>query len=232
MAAMAGIRRGLSGAVVALALGGLGGAALAGCGGSETKTETVSGGPTANTTATTPPTSTTSTSTARTTTTSTSTGAETAPTSTAGGTSAEGTHSAPEPAFTEQEAHTEGLKEAVSVLTAHGYSPNDTSQYNPKQTLRVLIGTKSASSEGYDQQAFFFIDGRYIGTDTKLPSASIKVVSQSDTEVTLAYALYNKGAPLSAPSGTADVTFQLNDGKLGAAGTIPPTESATGAGRL
>ena len=67
--------------------------------------------------------------------------------------------------------------------------PKDTSDYHPGQTLRVLVGTRTGSGDGYGQQAFFFVDGRYIGTDTKDPSAHVKVTSQSDTEVTLAYPL-------------------------------------------
>ena len=64
-----------------------------------------------------------------------------------------------------------------------GYTPNDTSEYHPDQTLRVLLGTRTGSADGYDQRAFFFLDGKYIGTDASQPSASIRVVSQSDTEV-------------------------------------------------
>ncbi len=90
----------------------------------------------------------------------------------------------------------------------------------------MLIGTKAASSDGYDQQAFFFVGGHYIGTDTKEPSASVKVLAQSDTEVTLGYALYRAGDPLASPSGgQATVHFQLNNGQLAALNPIPPASS-------
>ena len=49
------------------------------------------------------------------------------------------------------------------------------------------------SGDGYGQQAFFFVNGRYIGTDASRPSATLRVVSQGDTEVTLAYPLYRNG---------------------------------------
>ena len=76
-----------------------------------------------------------------------------------------------------------------------GYTPNDTSQYHPNQTLRVLVGTRTGSGDGYGQQAFFFVDGRYIGTDTSQPSATREGRDrQGDTEVTLAYPLYRKQA--------------------------------------
>ncbi len=103
-------------------------------------------------------------------------------------------------------------------MRAHDYTPNDTSQYHSDQTLRVLVGTRTGSADGYSQQAFFFVDGRYLGTDTKLPSATVKVIGQADTEVTLGYALYRKGDALVNPSGgEAHVTFQLEQRQAGGA---------------
>ncbi|HKH79015.1 MAG TPA: LppP/LprE family lipoprotein [Solirubrobacteraceae bacterium] len=218
------MRRDRSAALAALALT----AALAGCG-SQTKTVSVAESPPASQTSATASTATSSSTPTKTAPASTAP----APTSTAGGAAAPGgARTAPEPAFTHQQAHAEGLSEAVGVLKARGYTPNETSQYHSNQTLRVLIGTKSESSDGYDQQAFFFLAGRYIGTDTKQPSATVKVVSQSDTEVTLAYPLYRSGDPLANPSGgQAIVHFQLNDGKLTPLQEIPPASSASGLSR-
>ncbi len=142
------------------------------------------------------------------------------------------THTAPEPAFTQQESHAEGAGAAAALLRARGYTPNDTSEYHDTQTLRVLIGTRSGSGDGYGQQAFFFVGGRYIGTDTKEPSATIKVLSQRDTEVTLAYPLYRSGDPLSTPSGgQATVRFELNNGKLVPVGRIPSASRSAGLSR-
>jgi hypothetical protein len=228
---MAVMKRKLIGELAALALACLAGA-LSGCG-SQTKTVSVAGAPSTaqDTTAGTTTQSTTSAPSTATTTTSTATN----PTSSAGGTSTPGgTRTAPEPAFAEQEKHDEGegLSEAAVVLKAHGYTPSDTSQYHPQQTLRVLVGTQGGSASGYGQQAFFFVDGRYIGTDTKEPSATVQVVSQNDTEVTLAYPLYRPGDQLSSPSGgQATVRFALNDGKLMALDPIPPAHSSTGLSR-
>jgi hypothetical protein len=104
---------------------------------------------------------------------------------------------------------------AVAAVKNQGYTPNDTSEYHPGQTLRVLVGTRTGSADGYDQRAFFFVDGKYIGTDASQPSASVRVVDQSDTEVVLAYPLYRPHNPLCCPAGgQATVHFQLNDGKL------------------
>ncbi len=188
--------------------------AVLGCG-SQTKTVAAAGPPVpAQSTA---PTTRQTTSQASTTTTATP-----AQSTTNGGTSAP-TRTAPEPAFAQKESQADGAAAAAAVLRAHGYIPSDPSEYHSEQTLRVLIGTRTGSGDGYGQQAFFFVDGRYIGTDTKEPSAKVKVLSQSDTEVTLAYPLYRSGDPLSSPSGgQATVQFQLNNGKLAPLGRIPP----------
>jgi hypothetical protein len=215
-------------ALAALALGASTGALLGGCG-SQTKTVSVAGTP--------PQSQTTGTSSQPSTTTATAaqTSTATAPaqTGTAGGTPApSATHTAPEPAFAQQEPNAQGASDAASVVRARGYTPNEISQYHPNQTLRVLVGTRTGSSDGYGQQAFFFVDGRFIGTDAKEASATVRVVAQSDTEVTLAYPLYRRNDPLSSPSGgQATVRFQLNNGMLTPLGSIPPASSTTGLSR-
>jgi hypothetical protein len=118
------------------------------------------------------------------------------------------------------------------VVRTHGYAPDDTSQYHPEQTLGVLVGTRSPSGDGYGQRAFFFVDGRYIGTDSTQPSAKLRVVSQSDTQVTLAYPLYRAHDALCCPSGgEARVTFELDNGKLTPLEPIPPSSSGAGLSR-
>jgi LppP/LprE lipoprotein len=201
----------LLGAIFAAAL------LLAGCGGG-TKTETVADTPL--------PAETTTSATPKTKTSTTTSTPATTPTSTTttpsehGGTSAPTTtRTAPAPAFTHEGTATsttaEGLSAAEAVLRAKGYTATATSEYHSDQTLRVLVGTGSAEAGG--QHAFFFVGGRYIGTDAKQPSASIHVVSQSDTEVALAYSL--------SGGGQATVRFQLNDGKLVPLDPIPSASS-------
>jgi hypothetical protein len=206
-------------AALALALGVGGGTLISACG-SQTKTVSVAGAPpvtqTTATQSTTPKATATSPA-------STSTSATPAPST---------TRSAPEPAFTQHEAPSEAASAASAVLRAKGFTANDPSEYHANQTLRVLIGTRSGSGDGYGQQAFFFVDGHYIGTDAKEPSAKIKVTSQSDTAVTIAYPLYRHNDPLCcATGGQASVTFQLNNGKLSPVGTIPPSSSTSGLSR-
>ena len=195
----------------------VGAVALGGCGSGQTKTVSVSGSPTPAT----------GTATTHTGPAASATVPSTSATSTSGQGNGEATRTAPAPAFTKQTATGEGLGAALAVVKAHGYTAGDTSDYRPDQTLRVLVGTRTGSADGYGQQAFFFVDDRYIGTDTSEPSAAIKVLSQSDTEVTLAYPLYRAHDPLCCPgAGQATVRFQLNNGRLVALDPIPPASSA------
>ncbi|HEU0250190.1 MAG TPA: LppP/LprE family lipoprotein [Solirubrobacteraceae bacterium] len=147
-------------------------------------------------------------------------------------TPAQGTRTATAPAFTKETSGGEGVDQAVAVVKAHGYTPDDTASYHPNQTLQVLVATRTGSADGYAQQAFFFVDGRYLGTDTSTPSAGIKLVSQGDTEATLAYRLYRPGDPLCcARGGEATVRFALNNGRLVPLDPIPPANSSTTASR-
>lgn len=229
-----------------LGLGALAGILLAGCGGG-TKTVSVSSSAQASTAATQPTVTTRSTPAAShppTTTKSQASPTETTGTTAAGGTAAGATgpsttRTAPEPAFTNHgggtsagEAAGSEVAAAVAAVKAQGYTPNDAAEYHPHQTLTVLLGTRTGSADGYDQRAFFFEDGRYIGTDSSQPSASMRVVSQGETEVVIAYALYRSHDPLCCPSGgQATVHFQLDDGQLTPLQPIPPTQSATGLSR-
>jgi hypothetical protein len=227
------MRRGLL-LVVTLVWGSAGGALLGGCGGSGTKTVSVSDSA--------PPASTsTGTNTAagqpQANTTSTGTTPKSPISTTPESPSSSSTRTSPEPAFAQHaggnsESPSQSTNAAAAVVRAHGYTPNATSDFHPSQTLGVMVATKTGSGDGYDQQAFFFVNGKYIGTDTAQPSASVKIVSQSETEVTLAYPLYRAHDPLCCPGGgQAAVHFQLNDGKLTPVGQIPPASSASGLSR-
>jgi hypothetical protein len=210
---------------------GLGAGALVGCGSAATKTVSIAESPAPSSTS-----SSTSTRTATATATAPARTTATTPTTTAGaggGTPAPNTttRSAPEPAFTETAPQGEAVSAAVAVVQARGYMVRNPGEYHPNQTLRVLIGTRTGSSDGYGQRAFFFVEGRYIGTDTKLPSATVRVVSQADTEVVLAYPLYRAGDSLCCPASQALVHFQLDNGQLTPVGQIPPASSTTGYSR-
>lgn len=123
------------------------------------------------------------------------------------------TRTATAPAFASTTNAASGVASALAVLQNRGYSALDPAQYQPSNTLQVLVGRGAGG-----QLAFFFIDGQYIGTDTRVPSAAISVVSSNDTEVTLAYALTH---PDGSSAGTANVTYALNNGMLSPEGPIP-----------
>ena len=143
------------------------------------------------------------------------------------------TRTAPEPAFAQGQEPAQQAKAATGAVLARGYTPDDPSEYHPNQTLGVLVGTRTGSADGYNQQVFFFVDGRFIGTDTREPSAAVKVVSQNDTEAVVSYALYRPNDPLSSPSaGHATVRFQLDNGHLMPVGKIPPVRSQQAPSRL
>jgi LppP/LprE lipoprotein len=202
-------------------LGATGGALLGGCG-SGTTTVSVSSAPPSSLQTSTASTSATTTQSTQTTSTSTTSSSST-------------THTASEPAFvghTGQGGSSSGSAAAEQTLRAHGFTATNVSDYHPKQTLGVLVGRLSGSGDGYGQQAFFFVNGKYIGTDARQLSAGIHVLSQSDTEVTLAYSLYRPHDPLCCPGGgQARVRFQLDNGKLTPLDPIPPTDSKTGTSR-
>lgn len=145
---------------------------------------------------------------------------------------ASSTRTSSAPAFTHQEGEEPTLAEAVATVTSHGYTPNDTSEYQPQHTLRVLTATKAGTGGSYQQRAFFFVDGRYIGTDSSQPSGSVRVVSQGETSVTLSYGLYSSGESLCCPGSQATVRFQLDNGQLQALDPIPPAHSESGLSRF
>ncbi len=194
-------------------------ALLAACG-STTTTVTAASAPTQSSPATTTTATATATSTASTTATTpapTTSTSETATRSTA--------RTAPEPAFTQQETHAEGLPGALATVRSLGYTPQNPSEYHAEQTLRVLIGTRTSSGRG--QLAFFFAGNHYLGTDVRVPSTRISIPTQGETEVTVAYALFRQGSP----AGQSSVRFQLNNGRLQALDPIPPALSGTTPGR-
>jgi hypothetical protein len=111
---------------------------------------------------------------------------------------------------------------AIAKVRALGYVPDDPPQWNETQTLRVLVATRKGSGDGYAKRAFFFVGRRYIGTDTSQDSAGIRVDGQSDTTITLAYALYGPNDALCCPGGKAAVRYHWNGSKLVPLDPIPP----------
>lgn len=81
-------------------------------------------------------------------------------------------------------------------------------------TLNVIVG---ASREGSGQLdwAFFFVNGKYIGTDTSEPSQQIDHIDSPDsTTLILQYGTFDSDDPLCCPSGTTNVRYRWNGTKL------------------
>jgi hypothetical protein len=152
----------------------------------------------------------------------------TAPTKTA----PKATRTATAPAFVQTAPPASGpLGAAEGAVSRAGYTVRDPSTYKSSDTLQVLLGVRGTSADP-QQQAFFFVNGRYIGTDARSPSGSLSVVSTSDTAVTVRYHLYRPSDQGCCPSGGAtDVEFALNNGMLTPSSEIPPTTGAAGARR-
>jgi LppP/LprE lipoprotein len=121
------------------------------------------------------------------------------------------------------------LDDALAVVSGKGYDASDFASANvPDEatwegtTLRVLLGVRTPS-DSYDQRAFFFLSERYLGTDTRLPSARISLVAHTDRTVTIEYVLYRRRDPLSDPTGgSATVRYHWNGRRLVPEDPIPP----------
>jgi hypothetical protein len=121
------------------------------------------------------------------------------------------------------------LEDALAVVSRKGYDASDyASEYVSDEaiweatTLRVLLGVRTPS-DSYDQRAFFFLRDRYLGTDTRLASARISLVAQTDKTVPVEYALYRRRDPLATPTGgSATVRYHWNGRRLVPKDPIPP----------
>jgi hypothetical protein len=85
------------------------------------------------------------------------------------------------------------LDDALAVVSRKGYDASDYATAGvPDEdtwegtTLRVLLGVRTPI-DNFDQRAFLFLSDRYVGTDTKLPSARISLVKEDDKTVTVEY---------------------------------------------
>ncbi|MDX6643054.1 MAG: hypothetical protein QOD76_1016 [Solirubrobacteraceae bacterium] len=139
--------------------------------------------------------------------------------------SATGTGTVPKPATTPSPSPPAGnVNEAAATVEREGFDVIDRRAYDPRTTLRVLLGIKHGSGDGYAKRAFFFVGGRYIGTDTSDLSASMRIASQTDTTVGLTYALYGPRDALCCPHRFATVRYHWNGTRLVPLDPIPSRE--------
>jgi hypothetical protein len=121
-------------------------------------------------------------------------------------------------------AQKESRNAAVGQMRSQGFEPVAISTYDPRQSLRVLIGRPKASSTGVrGRRAFFFVREQYIGTDAASPSLRLKVAGQKGGQITLAYSRFAAGDKPCCPSdGTVKVRFKLEADRLTPLDPIPP----------
>jgi LppP/LprE lipoprotein len=91
------------------------------------------------------------------------------------------------------------------------------------KTLYAVLGICEGSADGHCQKVFFFLDDRYLGTDTKSPSNEIKSeVAVGTGSIDVTYANYKTDDPLCCPSGQpVTIRYKWNGTRLSASG-IPP----------
>ena len=161
--------------------------------------------------------------TTRTTTTATTTARPTTSETTTSSTTTATTRTETAPAFVETNPNSSGaishdLAAALAVLARSGYAAVRPLTYHAGDTLRVVIGARLGASTP-TERAFFFDQTIYLGTDARLPSAQITLLSQNDTEATLGYAIHRPGS--STPSSVRRVRFALDMGQLSAIDPLP-----------
>jgi eukaryotic-like serine/threonine-protein kinase len=139
-----------------------------------------------------------------------------------------GTHgkasSAP-PSARVQSADVSGTEvSAESYVFKQGYAPEQSYAlpWNPAAPLNVIVAGYTGGASG-PIKAFFFGDGKYLGTDTTGGSGGAVARRVSGSEIVIKYPIYYAGDPACCPSGTQDVRFSWAGGQLEALDPIPPS---------
>jgi hypothetical protein len=131
-----------------------------------------------------------------------------------------------------EHAPTAALAAAEDLVRSKGYTPDPNTSWDLPHQLSVILATATGSADGYNQTAFFFYNGTYLGTDAIAPSAGISEAWQDDATVALSYQLYNAADPDCCPTaGSAIVRFHWTGTQLIPLDPIPPNDSATGGSR-
>ncbi len=145
------------------------------------------------------------------------------PTATATATATETAAPKPTPTPTTA-AQQEERAAAAQIVVSRGFKVVHLGDYDPKATLRVLIGRSDTGSE----LAFFFANGDYIGNDSTDPSADVSVVSTDDLEVTLQYGIFQSADEPDKPTGVPVIVHFSWDGtELTPLEALPSPEQRT-----
>ena len=121
-----------------------------------------------------------------------------------------------------------GLRTAVATVKQKGYTPKSTQGWFSDRGLNVLVARATRSADGYNQQAFFFQNARYVGTDAKLPSRQVNDIWSTGDTIALMYILYRRNDPNCCPTGGGKIVrFHWNGRRLVALDSIPTTSPAS-----
>jgi hypothetical protein len=115
-------------------------------------------------------------------------------------------------------------KAAADVVASRGFDVVRLKDYDPRKTLRVLIGRTTSGSH----LAFFFVNGDYIGNDAQDPSAKLSVAKRGDLVTTLAYGTFAPGDEPGKPTGgPVKVRFKWDGTRLAPQDPMPTPEERT-----
>lgn len=107
----------------------------------------------------------------------------------------------------------------IAVIQRNGYeptnkTPNASVETASGGTLQAWIGVRTGS-DGYNQYVFFFLNGRYLGTDTAKPSLQITSVKPVGSGIAVTYPVYKRGDSNAHPTGTpVTITYTWNGSHL------------------
>jgi hypothetical protein len=118
----------------------------------------------------------------------------------------------------------------LAFMFVNGYVLVQQNSWGASDDLHVLIGKSTSASGAVAERAYFFRDIGEVGVDASDGSESIKMVSHTIDEVTLAYALYDVGD--SASGGTSEVRFEWSGGRFLTLDPLPPSSSSVNNSRL
>ena len=113
-------------------------------------------------------------------------------------------------------------QEAIDLVASRSFEVVDRDDWNPDDTLQVLIGQTSDGNE----LAFWFVDGTYLGNDSTDLSTRIRVKATDGVQVTLRYSIYDLGADDSGKptADPIDIDFRYEAGVVEPVEALPSAE--------
>jgi LppP/LprE lipoprotein len=93
-------------------------------------------------------------------------------------------------------------RHAIQVVADHDWNVIDARKYgSPTPGLHALLGDQEAGGSGLPLHVFFFLGGRYLGTDTSEPSEGIRIAWAGTSTVGVEYTIWKKSDAHCCPTG-------------------------------